>query len=148
MATIPREMILYALFTRAYEVFGDDSDDWMLIGDLLKMGPEASEESFDDILETHSLKLDGHLLVMKESESPASRTYDDRSRHASSSGSTEEQSHIQKRPPDALVFALAWSHFLGEINPNFGKLAERHGISESEAYAASYQFCFVLTNDL
>lgn len=42
MGTIPRAMILYALFTRAYEVFGDDNEDWMLIGDLLKMGPEAS----------------------------------------------------------------------------------------------------------
>lgn len=105
----------------------------------------SSEELFDDVLETHGLKLDGHLLVTKESESPASRTYDAPSRHASSSGGTEEQSHIQKRPPDALVFALAWSHFLGEINPDFGKLAERHGISESEAYATSYQFCFVLT---
>lgn len=41
MADITRAKILHAIFSRAFEIFGDDNDDWMLIQDLLKMGPEA-----------------------------------------------------------------------------------------------------------
>ncbi|KIW76764.1 hypothetical protein Z517_09208 [Fonsecaea pedrosoi CBS 271.37] len=133
-ADIARASILFAIFARAYKVFGDDNDDWMLIKDLLKMGPEATEEAFDCLLKDHGLRLDGHLLSITETTEPRTRSTDDSpSSHPASSAGPDEQSYIGKRPPDAMVLMLAWTHLLSNIDLDFKKLGETFGVSESEA---------------
>ncbi|OAL21286.1 hypothetical protein AYO20_11404 [Fonsecaea nubica] len=160
MADISRERLLYAIFHGANEVFGDDNDDWMLIRDLLIMGPEASEEAFDTLLEIHGLKLDGQMLVSTETEprtgstddSPSSQTASSADPDEDSAGPEEdsagpeedsagpeedsagldEESHIGTRPPGTMVFLLSWCGLLSNINLDFKKYAERMGVSESE----------------
>ncbi|KAH0830029.1 hypothetical protein FOPE_10827 [Fonsecaea pedrosoi] len=132
MADIDRASMLFAIFSRAYEVFGSDNDDWMLIQDLLKMGPEATDEAFDELLKEQGLRLDGHMLEIIETEPRTPGTDDSPSSPPASSADPDEQSYVGKRPPDTMVLVLAWTHLFSNIELDFQKMGEIFGVSESE----------------